>query len=1655
MSRTLLWLLASLAFVSLTSLADGAPLKVMSAPNLLRVGTAENVFVECQDCTGENILVNINVMSHPTKTTKLTSTSVTLTSARNFQELGQITIPPGSFSKDPTIKQYVYLQAQFPDRLLEKVVLVSFQSGYIFIQTDKTLYTPNSKVHYRMFAVTPRMEPVERDAETQTDASISIEIVTPEGIILPLDPVSLKSGIHSGDFQLAEIVSLGLWKVVAKFQSNPQQSYSADFEVKEYVLPSFEVKLMPVSSFFYVDSQELTVNIKATYLFGQEVDGMAYVVFGFMQEGRKKSFPSSLQRVQIEEGVGVVKLKREHITQTYPNILELVGSSIYVAASVLTGSGGEMVEAELRSIQIVTSPYTITFKKTPKYFKPGMSFDVTVEVVNPDGTPANGVAVVVDPGQVQALTRANGMSKLTINTVAQSQTITARTKDDRISNERQASATMVALPYTTQSNSYIHIGVDTAELELGDTLKVNLILKRKENHDIDITYLILSRGQLVKNGRFKTRGQILISLTVTVTKEMLPSFRIIAYYHTTSNEVVSDSVWVNVKDSCMGSLRLESSKPNPSYEPRKMFGLKVTGDPGATVGLVAVDKGVYVLNNNHRLNQKKVWDIVEKYDTGCTPGGGKDGMGVFYDAGLLFVSNTASGTPYRQELNCPVPSRRKRAATIMDVTTSLVSQYQDQLQRDCCLDGMRNTPLSYTCERRSEYISDGADCAAAFLHCCKEMETLRAERKEDSLILARSEEDDSYMDSNEINSRTEFPESWLWTDIKLPACPQENANCDATTFTKNVPLKDSITTWQFTGISLSRTHGICVGEPLEVIVRKEFFIDLRLPYSAVRGEQLEIKAILHNHSPDPATVRVDLTDEEHVCSSASKRGRYRQEVKMGAQTTRAVPFIIIPMKEGKYSIEVKAAVKDSSLNDGIMKKLLVVPEGVLVKSPQIIILDPTTKGVGGRQEVTLNSEIPIKDLVQNTPTSTQISVTGREQVSALVENAVSGSSMGTLIVQPSGCGEQNIASMTLPVIAATYLDKTNQWETVGFQKRSEALQHIKTGYQNELAYRKNDGSFAVWTGKESSTWLTAYVAKVFAMANNLVAVQSQHICEAIKFLILKAQQPDGLFRESGFVLSNAMRSGVVQRESDASMTAFCLIAMQESRTICAASVNSLPASINKAVAYLERRLPHLTYSYAVAVTSYALANENKLNKEILYKFASPDLSHWPVPTGHVYTLEATAYALLALVKAEEFEEARPIVRWFNTQQKVGGGYGSTQATIIVYQAIAEYWTSAKEPEYDLNVDILLPGRSKPDKYNFNRDNHYATRTSKIKDINQNVKVTATGTGEATVTMVSLYYALPKEKESDCQKFNLSMQLLPEKMDEDENIYKLRIEVLYKDKDSDASMSILDIGLLTGFTVNTDDLDLLSKGRARIIARYEMNTVLSERGSLIIYLDKVSHTRPEEITFRIHQKMKVGVLQPAAVSVYEYYDQTHCVKFYHPERKAGMLLRLCTNDECTCAEENCSMQNKDKISNDQRTAKVCETTQTSIIDFVYKVRLETFTEDLSTDIFTVKVLEVIKEGSLDVGPLNKERTFLSYPHCRESLDLRTGKTYLIMGTSKDIHRDHRHQSYQYVFGERTWIEYWPTEAECQTEEHRITCLGMEEMVQQYQLFGCQQ
>uniref|UniRef100_A0A8C7QUT1 Anaphylatoxin-like domain-containing protein n=1 Tax=Oncorhynchus mykiss TaxID=8022 RepID=A0A8C7QUT1_ONCMY len=1349
---------------------------VMSAPNPLRVGSMERVFVEAQDYSGDDFNVKITVKNFPAKDQELPSTSVSLNLVNKYQALIDILERPGFFDEDYTVNQYVYLQAEFPGHLLEKVVLVSFQTGYIFVQTDKTIYTPESQVHYRVFAVNSGLEPV--------SDIINVEIMNPDGITLKQNNYKPHNGIISGHFPIPEITRNGNWKVVSNFKNNPHKNFTADFEVKEYVLPSFEVILKVSKSFFHVDDVELSVNIDARYLFGEPVTGFGFVVFGVIQGDGRTSFPSSLQRVELIKGVGKAVLKRQHIKEPFPDINNLLQKSLYISVNVLTDTGSEMVKAEKKGIFIVKSPYSIHFKKTPLYFKPGMPYDISVK------------------------TNVNGL------------------RDDR-----QGTQMMTAKPYKSKDNSqnYIHINIHSAEVKIGERLKVDLSLGSSPmNTDKSLCSQILSKGQLISSQRLEWRkGQGLVNTHyLTVNKDMIPSFRIVAYYHVGQKEVVSDSVWVDVKDTCMGSLKVDAVSPRASYAPGAEVTLSVIGDSEARVGLVAVDNGVYVLNDKNRLTQTKIWDMIEKHDTGCTAGSGMDSMGVFYDAGLVFASSGAGHT-------------RERTA----------SQYIG-LERQCCMDGMRKNILDYTCERRAQYISDGTDCVEAFLKCCREMATKREEAKTDQLILARSEEEDEDFESfNDIISRSFFPESWLWIEESLPRCP-DNKQCPV--HNRKITLPGSITSWQITAIGLSKTHGICVSEPLKLIVWKNFFLDLKLPYSAVRNEQLEIKAILHNYMEGSITVRVELRETPDVCSSASKKGRYIVTVMVDPRSTRSVPFVIIPMKLGLHTIEVKASVRDWGGRDGVKKELRVV-----VRSG------------------------PLANQVPNTPARTHISVTG-EQLASTIEAAISGSPLGDLLRQPGGCGEQNMIGMTLPLIATHYLDTTKQWDKVGLERRNQAVSYIQRGYEQELAYRKKDGSYAAFDNEPSGTWLTAYVAKVFAMANPLIVISEDVLCSAVKWLVMKRQRPNGIFEETGKLLHPTM------------MVLFVLLQWP-----LFLYLQNLPESIEKAKQYLEFRNQHLTNPYSVAITSYALANE--------------------------------AYALLALVKAGAFEEAGPIVRWLKSQGFQRGGDSSTQSTIMVFQAVAEYMAKAgKVKDIDLNVDIDISGRTEVVKWSFSKSTALLTRTDKVR----------------TYAHISLFVTCEK-----CKPI----------------VHEPRTQSRQTFESLESHFSIKsNISLLTGFVVEVQDLKQLSTGTERYIQRFEMDKKLSERGSLIIYLDQVSNKLADKVAFRIHKVQDVGLLQPVGVTVYEYYAQENrCVKFYHPNKKDGTLNRLCQEDVCRCAEGTMP----------RLTPSSLEIRSTLMFNF-----------SLGTDLL-----------------LNGEkRLFLAHPSCRKALDLEEGQSYLLMGDTALAH-----------------------------------------------------
>ncbi|KAF7465491.1 hypothetical protein GHT09_004036 [Marmota monax] len=167
---------------------------------------------------------------------------------------------------------------------------------------------------------------------------------------------------------------------------------------------------------------------------------------------------------------------------------------------------------------------------------------------------------------------------------------------------------------------------------------------------------ILSQGRIVSAKRqLRSPGSDYTATNVNVTPEMLPSFHIVAFHLLPRGvhrdpELVADSIWIDVIDRCVGMLKvgLKNNEFIQTLEPSSQVHLKVTGDAEATVGLVAVDKAVYVLNSKHRLTQKKIWDTVEEHDPGCTVGSGRDRFAMFKGAGLDLKVSTGMYTQQAQ-----------------------------------------------------------------------------------------------------------------------------------------------------------------------------------------------------------------------------------------------------------------------------------------------------------------------------------------------------------------------------------------------------------------------------------------------------------------------------------------------------------------------------------------------------------------------------------------------------------------------------------------------------------------------------------------------------------------------------------------------------------------------------------------------------------------------------------------------------------------------------------------------------------------------------------------------------------------------------------------------------------------------------------------------
>uniref|UniRef100_A0A669EQ82 Alpha-2-macroglobulin n=1 Tax=Oreochromis niloticus TaxID=8128 RepID=A0A669EQ82_ORENI len=539
---------------------------------------------------------------------------------------------------------------------------------------------------------------------------------------------------------------------------------------------------------------------------------------------------------------------------------------------------------------------------------------------------------------------------------------------------------------------------------------------------------------------------------------------------------------------------------------------------------------------------------------------------------------------------------------------------------------------------------------------------------------------------------------------------------------------DTITKWAAGAFCVSSV-GFGVAPNTGLTVFQPFFVSLTLPYSVIRGEVFTLKATVFNYLLKCIMVEVTL--------AASDQHTFRNcdgciySVCLCGEESRTFSWIVTPTTLGKVNLKVSAealktealcgnevaTVPDVGRTDTVIRTLLVEVTNSFINetfSSFSLLLLPD--GVTEKNVSLLMPELFVAGSARAT-----FSVLG-DLMGRAAQN------LDKLLAMPYGCGEQNMLLFAPNIFILNYLKSTGQLTQSILDK---ATHFLESGYQRELTYKHDDGSYSAFGKADSSgnTWLTSFVMKSFGGAQPYIYVQPEHITEAWRWLS-KHQRPDGCIRSVGKLFHNGMKGGV---SDDVSLTAYITAAMLElDNPVVHNSLSCLKAAV-------AGQLDNL-YTTALLSYTFTLAGDEEMRSKLITLLHEKSNTHggtrhWKRAGASGKGLdslevEMTSYVLLALLSGPsmpgfDLEYSSGIVRWLTQQQNPFGGFSSTQDTVVALQALAKYGAATYSSEVGTTVTLTsLGGLNK--EFTVNQDNRLLYQEEKLSEVPGEYTIRAEG-----------------------------------------------------------------------------------------------------------------------------------------------------------------------------------------------------------------------------------------------------------------------------------------------------------------------------------------
>lgn len=479
---------------------------------------------------------------------------------------------------DTARKQTLIIETQSPtgyDRI-ERAVTVA-RSYKVLVTTDKPIYQPGQTIHLRALA----LGAVDRVPAKGQDIEFLIE--DPKGNKIYRKTLQASDyGIVSADFQLAETVTAGDYKIIATLGETKSEK---TVNVKPYVLPKFKVSVETERS-YYLPGEKVTGQIRADYFFGKPVAQSDVTIKGVVYDVARAE---TINLVGKTDANGVYTFS--FVLPNYFAATGLTRDRADFGLEVSVTDQANHTEQTSHVLPIASNPIIIDAVPESGRMVANVENIVYILTSLPDGSPLETTLTISGAGATQQTrTGKYGLAEITIIGQRGTTTLTITAQD---AQGRRATR-QVPLPAETTATQIL-LRPDRATYRVGETMRLDAFT----TNSTGTVYLDILKERQTLSTRAEDAVSGRATIYVDVTPEMIGTLQLHAYHIERDGTITRDARIVVVEQP--SELNIAILPDRDVYRPGDVSKVtfSVTDAQGkgvqSALGVAGVDEAVFAL----------------------------------------------------------------------------------------------------------------------------------------------------------------------------------------------------------------------------------------------------------------------------------------------------------------------------------------------------------------------------------------------------------------------------------------------------------------------------------------------------------------------------------------------------------------------------------------------------------------------------------------------------------------------------------------------------------------------------------------------------------------------------------------------------------------------------------------------------------------------------------------------------------------------------------------------------------------------------------------------------------------------------------------------------------------------------------------------------